>query len=154
SLRGLAFTADGRALAWGDGDTASVTAIATGKALRRFGERPGEAMDVAITSDGSLLVSLSNDGSATVWRLAGLDKELRPRPALRKAEELDGLWKDLADEDATKAYEAIWSLTSSPGQAVALVKDRVLAAGGLTKADAEQFARLLADLDADKYERR
>jgi hypothetical protein len=37
---------------------------------------------------------------------------------------------------------------------VALVKDRVLAAGALPKADAERFVRLLADLDAEKFDRR
>ena len=40
------------------------------------------------------------------------------------SEELEALWKDLASEDAAKAYQAIKRLRAVPGQSVALLKER------------------------------
>jgi hypothetical protein len=148
------FTANGRALAWSDREFVGLTGAATGKELRRFPEGQREVADVAVTEDGTLLASLGQIGTVTVWAVAGLEKELRPPGRARGAEDLDGLWKDLGSDDAARAYQAVWALAASPGQAVALVRDRVAAAGPLPQPDADRFARLLAELDADAFERR
>jgi RNA polymerase sigma factor (sigma-70 family) len=150
----IAFTSNGRALAWLEQGSVRVTATATGKELRRFVGHQGEVKGMAVTDDGSLLASRGGADTAIVWTLAGLEQELRPSARIRSAEELDGLWQGLASEDAAKAYQAIWALADSPGQAVAMVRQRVTAAGPVHRADADRFAHLLAELDAGAFERR
>jgi hypothetical protein len=109
--------------------------------------------DLAVTADGSLLVSWGREGSAVVWSLAGLDKNMQMPQKTLRAEELDRCWEDLASEDAGKAYRAIWGLARSPGQAAAaLVRQRL--AVGASGVDAAQLARLLADLNHKSFKRR
>jgi hypothetical protein len=64
------------------------------------------------------------------------------------AKETADHWSDLASEDAARAFRAVRRLARSPGQAVALLRDRVLPA---RPADPEQVARLIADLDSDDF---
>jgi WD40 repeat protein len=149
----LAFAANSRALVWASQWSVQVTDVATGKEVRRFTGHNGEVQEMAVADDGSMLATRGG-ATATVWSLAGLDRELRQRNVTRRAEELDALWKDLASDDAAKAYQAIWALADSPGQAVALVRERVAAAGPLPKDEAERFARLLADLNSEEFGQR
>jgi hypothetical protein len=153
SAGAVAFALKGRALAWSDETSVHVTELATGKELRRFTGQ-GEIQEMSLADDGSLLVTRGADSTAIVWTLAGLEKAMRPRDATRRAEELDALWKGLADGDAAKAYQAVWALAESPGQAVALVRERVRPAGALAGAEAERLARLLAELDGEEFGRR
>jgi WD40 repeat protein len=153
NTRDLAFACHGRVIVAADERSVSVTEIATGKQLRRFTGQ-GEIHELAVAGDTSLVATRGKDATAIVWTLAGLDRELRPRTATRRAEELDGLWKDLASDDAKKAYQAVWALAESPGQAVALVRQRVAPAGPLSGKEGERFARLLAQLDDEEFERR
>jgi hypothetical protein len=154
--RALAFTSNGRALAWSDLSSVHVTEVATNKELRHFvvHERARHPIEMAVTGNGSLLVARGDDSVATVWSLAGLEKDMRPRTTTRRGEELEGLWKDLCGEDAEKAYAAVWSLAESPGQAVALLRKRVPAASPPSARDRELFARLLAGLDEEEFARR
>src|SRR5262249_62177346 len=89
---------------------------------------------------------------AVVCAPASLAGATRPTP--RRPEELDSLWKDLAGEDTAKAYRAVWALAASPGQAVALVRQRLPAAGAPSGAGAARLPRLLADLDHKDFRRR
>src|SRR5262245_5000770 len=63
-------------------------------------------------------------------------------------EELDGLWKDLAGEDAAQAHRAVWKLVATPGQAVTFLGDHLRA---VPTADARRIARLIGDLDCDQF---
>jgi RNA polymerase sigma factor (sigma-70 family) len=157
--RALAFTANGRALAWTGQWSAEwpvrLTEIATGKELRHFAGHPrGHDVEMAVTEDGLLLATRGKDATALVWSLVGLEKDMRPRTTIFRDEELDGLWKDLAGEDAATAYRAVWALAESPAQAVALLRQRVPPSGLPSQADQKRFARLLADLDHEVFERR
>src|SRR5262249_4591690 len=67
------------------------------------------------------------------------------------AAELDGLWKDLAGDDAAKAYQAAWALDAAPEQAAKLLRERATAA---PKVDAARVAKLIAALDDDEYDTR
>jgi len=63
------------------------------------------------------------------------------------AKELESLWKDLADEDAAKAYRAIWKFVASE-QSVTFLRKHLEPARG---PDPQRLTRLLADLDSKKY---
>src|SRR5262249_884086 len=61
---------------------------------------------------------------------------------------LEARWKELAGDDASKAFEAIGALASAAAQAVGFLKDNVHPA---VAADAETVQRLISDLDSDQF---
>jgi hypothetical protein len=73
------------------------------------------------------------------------------RPGRRGRGAREALWADLAGADAARAFDALRTLSASPGQAVALLKERLRPA---SPPDPERLARLLADLESDGVERR
>src|SRR5262249_50756664 len=89
-------------------------------------------------------VSASTDTTALVWDLAGLNQE---QPVVGELNEsrAESLWQDLGSADARTAYEAICTLSTTPRQAVPLLRQRVKP---LRPADAQTLARLIAKLDS------
>jgi hypothetical protein len=88
------------------------------------------------------------DGTVLIWDLepktwqAGLVvKDLAPR-------DLERLWADLADEDAAKAHQAVWTLVAVPAKAVAFLKERLRPTAAL---DGKQVQRLIVDLDSPVF---
>jgi hypothetical protein len=67
-------------------------------------------------------------------------------------ERLPALWDDLANKDAAKAFDAIGLLTAMQEQAVPLLKAKLKPA--TVRADSKQIARLIADLDNERFEMR
>jgi hypothetical protein len=60
--------------------------------------------------------------------------------------ELDALWTDLRNDDATRAYAAIRKLAARPEQAVPLLRQQL----SLGLGDGE-IARLIVDLDSEQF---
>jgi RNA polymerase sigma factor (sigma-70 family) len=146
-LQTLCFSPDGRTLALGcyTGEI-RLWETATGQERRTFTGHRGRIDTLAFSPDGRLLVSGSSDTTALVWDLS--DGALNARGALTAAA-LDNLWADLASEDASKAYQAIWKLAASPAQTVSLLKERIQP---VPHGDSVRIARFLADLDSDTFE--
>jgi len=71
------------------------------------------------------------------------------RAAPPDTKELEPLWKELAGEDAAKAYRAIWSFVASPEQSVPFLRKHLEPARG---PDQKRLTSLLADLDSPKYQ--
>ena len=74
------------------------------------GPGPGKPISSqALSRDGRLLVTGLDDSTALVW---DTKPWLRRVPALTREalteEQLRGLWQEMAGEDATKGYEALW----------------------------------------------
>ena len=68
-----------------------------------------------------------------------------PDPAARlQPQTLDALWTDLAGKDATRAFDALRTLSASPDQAVRLIQERVRPAAS---PDSKRLAQLLSNLD-------
>jgi hypothetical protein len=65
--------------------------------------------------------------------------------------ELNRFWADLAQADAARAYRSILSLTGSPKEAIALLKDRL---PPVTAAEPKRVAPLIAALDSDQFAER
>jgi hypothetical protein len=63
------------------------------------------------------------------------------------AEERQSVWRDLASGDAPSAYRAMGQLLGSPGQAAALLRERLRAA----PVPERRLAKLIADLDANEF---
>ena len=140
-IGGCRFSPDGRTLATFASTQSGVHIweLATGRErLRLAGHAEGTAC-VLFTPDGRSLITGGMDSTVLVWDLA---------PARPDAKELDRLWSELADDDASHAYEAIWTLSTSPG-VVGFLKARLKPAPG---AEAKEIHRLIADLDSDDFD--
>jgi hypothetical protein len=66
------------------------------------------------------------------------------------AKELDGMWADLAGDDVARGYRAATALLADSGEAVPFLELRLKP----KLVDAKRIARLLADLDSDRFEER
>lgn len=71
---------------------------------------------IAFSGDCRCVAAADADGFVFIWHL--------PVYILKKAaaKELDGLWKDLASDDSTLAYQSMWSLVKAGSTSVALTK--------------------------------
>jgi hypothetical protein len=69
----------------------------------------------------------------------------------RKAVEMENTWSDLAADDPIRARRGLWALVNSSKQSVPLIAES-LKAHPRTAVDDRQVARLIADLDDDKFE--
>lgn len=75
------------------------------------------------------------------------------KPAQLKEAELEALWEELADDDAAKAYRAIWRVADSP-QAVAYLKAKLKPIRDLDEAGRKRLEQLIRDLDSKQFAQR
>jgi RNA polymerase sigma factor (sigma-70 family) len=146
----LAFSADGRMLAWGgthDG-TVHLVDVATGGERHSFRGHKGEVLSLTFSAGGRLLISGSEDTSALVWDLGGRPGAAQAWGQPLTAKELGAAWADLAGADAARAYRALLRLASAPNEAVPYLRRRVLAVAVVGE---EHLARLIAALDSDEF---
>jgi hypothetical protein len=85
------------------------------------------------------------DGTALLW-------DLRPARSAGRPVGAAGAWDDLAADDASKAYRAIWELADDPKSAVALLREKLPVVRSTV--DEKLVKRLVADLDAEAFETR
>jgi RNA polymerase sigma factor (sigma-70 family) len=142
----LAFSPDGRSLAWGGwaDPTVHLIELATRGERHHFTGHRGRVLSLHFSPDGRVLVSGGNDATALVWDLAGAKaggKEI-------SAEETAALWEGLGAADAAPAYQTVRRLARSPA-AVKFLGKQVRPAAA---ADQKQVARLIADLDSDEFD--
>jgi WD40 repeat protein len=144
---GAAFSQDGRLLAQGrTNSSVSIWEVSTGKELGQFKGHLGVVDSVAFAPDGKSVATGSRDTTGLVWEL--------PKPAVAAKTpdvNMESRWKELAGEDAAKAYEAVWAMAGTPGPTIAFLRDHVHPA---LVADLEQIARLVGDLDSDEFDQR
>jgi Tol biopolymer transport system component len=143
---GVAISPDGRSVAAGYGDNVvRLWEAASGQLRAEFAGHQCEALNVAFSPDGSLLVSTSSDRTLLAWDLGG--RLSRPAAEL-KAGELAARWEELTGADAAKAFQAGQVLRAVPVQALGLLRERLRP---VPAADAKRLERLLADLDSDRF---
>jgi hypothetical protein len=152
----VAFSPDGRLAASAGGSAANTYDVAeprrirlwdvvSGQEVAHFEGHTADVTSLAFSPDGTRLVSGLRDTAVLVWDMTAL-----PRlPSLEvRAEELDGLWKDLAGTDTFKAHQAMWKLAATPEKAVPFLKEHVPPA---PEVDAGQVRRWIADLDSEQF---
>jgi RNA polymerase sigma factor (sigma-70 family) len=144
----LAISPDSKTLAWGGwrDPTIHLVEIATGQDRHRLVGHQGRVLSLTFAADGRRLVSGDEDTTALVWDLAG-SLEASRKPLLPK--ELDAGWTDLASDDAARAYQALRRLIADPVQAVPHLAKHVQPA---VVPDEKRLARLIANLDSDRFE--
>jgi hypothetical protein len=148
-IRTLAFAPDGKTVAAsGDDRAVRLWELASGKKLRSLRGHQGHVYAVTYSGDGKTLASGSMDTTALVWDIRGLIPEGRSRKANLSPQDLAALWADLLAADASRADQAIRSLIAAPGQAVPLLEGHLRP---VPPADPARVARLIADLDSDRF---
>jgi WD40 repeat protein len=137
-----AVTGDGVLHMWDSG---------SGKALvERKGLAPNLRL-LAFAPDGKTMASAAADSGALLWDVPGATAEGRLPAKEVTAEALPDLWKDLAGDDAPRAWQAILTLASAPKESLPFVKKQLEPA---TAPDPKQVARWIADLDAEQFQDR
>jgi hypothetical protein len=101
---------------------------------------------LGFTPDGRLVTG-HPDSTILLWDLPLPPHQFEPLTA--KA--LDSLWNDLAGADASRAWRAIWRLADAPKDVLPRLRDQLKR---VEPAPAELTRRLLADLDADSFQKR
>lgn len=143
----LAFTPDGRMLAWGDtAGTVTLWEIAAGQVRRRLQGHRSSVESLAFSPDGRTLASGSADTTALLWDVTGRSAAEEGEIS---ADRVQTCWDDLANKDAGKAFDAIGLLTATPQHAIPMLKEKLHPAPA--PIDPKQMARLLADLDSDEF---
>src|SRR5262249_15651484 len=65
--------------------------------------------------------------------------------------QLQTLWHELADGDASRAYRSIWRMALSPKQALPFLAERLRRVADLDAARQKRADKLLPDLDSDQF---
>jgi WD40 repeat protein len=152
----VAFRPGGEFVAFTDMDGVHVWELSSGKVVlsRPLHDRvrsnvamefhPGSLL---FTPDGRFLSTAHGDGTILLWDLS------LPRREMKRlsTSERNALWGELAGADASRAWSAVWRLSSAPTDSLALFRERLKP---VLPAQAEGTAQLVADLDSPSFPRR
>ena len=141
SRTALAGTANGAVRVWD---------LATGDPLHHFKTHSGRVLALAFAADGQAFVSASADATAKLWRPEGPLAELPEEPKVTMPE-MDILLMDLRGKDPLRAVQAIRARVRTPRQTMTQLKNLL---EPIKPAPAERVAKLLADLDSNRFSTR
>jgi hypothetical protein len=142
------FSPDGRLLAVAGFDNDfEVWDLASGQRAARVVGHRGRVTALAFAPDGETLASGGVDTTVLAWRVGRLvPRGKRGEPALTERQ-MEGLWKELAGDDAAKAYRAVWALAGQPGRVEPFLKRKLEAPA----TSPTRVRRLIAELDSDDF---
>jgi WD40 repeat protein len=147
SYRNMIISPDGRTLvlesAHGGKPFVLLLEMATLRERARF---PGEARSLCFSRYGRLLATNPGDRTVLIWDLSGICPDGRWSVRDASTQELERLWTELQSDEGAKAYRAMWSLAAAK-QAPAFLAARVR----LTHLTSERLAKLIAELDDQRY---
>jgi WD40 repeat protein len=150
----IAFSPDGKLIASASGsigtqdNSVHVWEAATGRLIRRFEGHHSGVISLDFSPDGLTVASGAGDSTILLWDITGRRADGRWHGKPLTPRELDACWLALADEDAAKAYDAVWMLSASAEQAVPFLAKHLQP---VPRPDAKVVARLIADLDSDNF---
>jgi WD40 repeat protein len=142
----ISFSPDAKLLAHGRaGGGVRLWDTATGKEVGRLAGHQGSIDALEFAPDAKTLITGSRDTTGLVWDVASFAKRGKPQTTPLDAA---ARWKDLATDDAAKAYDAVTAFSADAGAAVVYLKEHLSAAA---TADPAKVAKLIADLDSDRF---
>ncbi len=123
---------------------------ATGEILTRLAGHAGFVSDLAFTSDGRRLVSVSEDMTGLVWDTSLPTLGGAPAEKPTDAQRTEALTR-LTESDPQTGYAGMAALAAAPAEAVSLLRTKLRPAVLPTDADLEQvFTRLDDDSFAER----
>jgi hypothetical protein len=149
AIESLAFSKNGKMLAFqGNDEAVHVWETASLQERCRFQGHQGGKVPLAFAPDGASLASGSTDSTVLLWDVPGIRTGRVPAAALAP-KELAGLWNDLANPEASRAYRAMARMMTAPVVSLVFLKNQLPPAA--TNVDADALARLLKNLASDKF---
>jgi RNA polymerase sigma factor (sigma-70 family) len=153
----IALAPDDRHLVMTDDACLRVIDLATGKETWRrplpvpMADASGKGFvnSLLLPGDGRRAVTILADGTALVWDLRPALTPTVPLATGHDGQALAAWWADLAAEDATRAYGAVWRMAEVPAEVIVPFLGRQLRSIG--RVDEEKVRRLVADLDSDAF---
>lgn len=151
---GLAFSPNGRFLAVGTYPEAPVALwdLSASRMVGQLRKDVGHVDSLAFSPDGSRLALAGYFPTILLCDVAELcgKKKLEEiaKATEPSADELEGLWAELSGTDGVRAYRAVRQLGLSGARGAAFLKARLKSN---QPPDEQRFARLIADLDDDKF---
>jgi hypothetical protein len=151
----LAFHPSGRFVAGNDLGGIRIWDLSTGKLMAALPPPEkvqstltgGYSSCLAFSPDGRTLATGQPDGTILLWNVAAAAAS----SAVSTPKELEQLWADLLEADASKAWRAVWRLRDSPETALVLLRQRLQPR---PPAPDNVTAPLLGDLSSDSFQRR
>jgi RNA polymerase sigma factor (sigma-70 family) len=125
--------------------TIQVIELATQGVRTQFRGHRASLETLVYSPDARLLASGSSDNTALLWDL--MDRGDTNRVEL-PARQLQALWDRLGSGDAATAHQAMCQLARAPEQTVAWVREHLPPS---QQPDMAQVARLIQDLDSDRF---
>jgi hypothetical protein len=149
-----AVSPDGRTLAVVDRDGAiRLYDLRRGQPLPPLVGHRGRVRAVGFAPDGKSLTSLGSDNALLTWPLEQVLRPWRPRRDQLPAQTLDREWQDLLEGDALAIYAAAHNLAARPGQALALLRERVKPVPAIDSARVAKLVEVLAQQDYNARKR-
>ncbi|MHB1423723.1 MAG: sigma-70 family RNA polymerase sigma factor [Gemmataceae bacterium] len=150
SLFTVAFSPDGRSVATGDTQFGALLLweLASGRPRHSFVGHESQIISLAFSADGRSLAASSPDAPVYVWDVAG---NLEARSRRLSESELRRCWADLANEDATKAFQSIRRLAAAPEQTLPLLRQHLKP---VPAPDQKRVRQLVDMLDSDDFSTR
>ena len=144
----IAFAADGRTLTSGSYDrTVRLWETASGNQIGAWGGHRGPVTGVALTPNGRVVISGSADTSLLFWDVTGRSTGDKLTPEKVAADQMEGLWQDLASEDVPRAHRALWTLVAGAAEVLPLLETQKR----VFLVDPEHIQKLLRDLNDNKF---
>jgi WD40 repeat protein len=147
-----AFSPDGKLVASGgvtdEDNSVQVWEAATGHLIRRFEGHHSWLFAVVFAADGLTVASSAGDSTILLWDITGRRSDGRWHAKPLSQRQLDTCWSALANDDAAKAYDAVWMLIAAPEQAVPFLRKHL---PPVPRPNAKYVAQLIADLDSETF---
>lgn len=123
----------------------------TGKKIGTLKGHRGSIKSLCFSADGRFLVSGSTDTTVLIWDYRKMIQQPPFKQGELSAERLQEIWKDLQSSDAALGYAAVANLVQAPDQALALLRQKVVAT---TAKDHARFQAWIDKLDNDFFQER
>ena len=149
-IEALAFSPDGQWLAIAADRAVSLAAtFDPERPLQRLAGHRDAIRAVAFSPDGRALASSSDDGTTLIWDAGPLTFAAQPAPSPAEAEQL---WRDVASADAPVAFAALRRLLAAGDSALPQLAATLQPPS--RRAEPEQIARWIVQLDAEEFQTR